>query len=294
MRDISATIIDLAARGYLQIKEIKHEGIFRNDTDYQFIKLKEFRNDSQLLPHEKSLLRGIFGNEDTFVTLSSLQGSFYTDLEDIRDAVYDAVVRQGFFPRNPDVVRKTYRFFGGAIAGLGVGGAFFQWIAANNGQQLPWTTAAALGVAASGVVIMLFAPILPRKTPRGAQLHEEILGFEEFLTRAEGAELKTAEQQNIFERLLPYAMALGVAELWAKRFAKLQLQRPEWYQGSFSGPFQPVIFTRQLGYASSSMNRSLSVAPRSAGGAASWSSGGSGFSGGFSGGGGGGGGGGAW
>jgi uncharacterized membrane protein YgcG len=94
-------------------------------------------------------------------------------------------------------------------------------------------------------------------------------------------------------------MALGVAGLWAKRFEGLALRLPSWYAGQYDGSFQPTMFTSRLGYAASSMNRSLSVAPRStsgglSGGGSSWSGGGSGFGGGFSGGGGGGGGGGAW
>ena len=290
MRDISATIIDLARRGYLQIKEIQREGLLRNSTDYQFVRLKEYRNDSTLLAHEKLVLGGIFGG-DSVASLSNLEGSFYSEMPGIREAVYDAVVSNGFFPKSPDNVRGLYRVLGIMIVVLGIAGAFFQF----NDHRFPWTVAGALGVAGSGLVLILFAPFLPRKTPAGARLHEDILGFEEYLSRAESAEIQATERQNVFERMLPYAMALGVAALWAKRFEALKLQAPGWYQGVDSGGFRPLIFVNQLNYASNSMNRSLSVAPRSASsGTSSWSGGGSGFGGGFSGGGGGGGGGGAW
>ena len=51
-RDITATIIDLAIRGYIQIKEMKK--------DHTLILLKDYKSDSTLLPFEKKTLRGIF------------------------------------------------------------------------------------------------------------------------------------------------------------------------------------------------------------------------------------------
>ncbi len=39
MRDISATIIDLAVRGYIKIEEISSKGWF-SSTDYRFIRLR--------------------------------------------------------------------------------------------------------------------------------------------------------------------------------------------------------------------------------------------------------------
>jgi uncharacterized membrane protein len=300
MRDISATIIDLAARGYLRIKEIKREGILRDSVDYQFIKEKEFRHDPALKTHEKLVLGGIFGIASEYKTLSTLEGEFYSELREIRDAVYNSVVDEGYFPMDPRTVRLSYGMLGGAIIVLGVIGTVLQLIGAQSGHNFPWTTAAALGVGASGIVILLFARILPRKTPAGSKMHENILGLEEYLSRAESQELAAAEQQSLFERLLPYAVALGVTQLWAKRFENLSLQPPTWYHGEYPTAFYPTDFAARMGIMSSSMNRSLATAPRSTGigsggfDGSSWSGGGSGFGGGFSGGGGGGGGGGAW
>lgn len=292
MRDISATIIDLAARGYLRIKEIKHEGIIHDSTDYQFVKLLDYANDPNLRAHEKAVLRGIF-NGDHCMSLSNLEGTFYTELPIIRDAVYESVVRQGFFPQDPQHLRVTYRAVGAFVAAVGFIAAVVPLL---SGQSFPWTVAGALGVAASGIVVVLFAPILPRKTPAGARLHEDILGFEEYLMRAEQQELQVSEQQQLFERLLPYAMALGVAHLWSKRFDHLKLQPPTWYQAEYGSQFLATMCSRRLGNASATFARSLAIAPRSTSlGGSGWSSGTSGFGGGgFSGGGGGGGGGGAW
>lgn len=98
---------------------------------------------------------------------------------------------------------------------------------------------------------------------------------------------------SLFERCLPYALAFGVAEQWARAFEGLYTQPPSWYVGNGDG-FSVSQFGRDLNHASSSMGQSFTSQPRStSGSASSW--GGSGFGGGgFSGGGGGGGGGGSW
>jgi uncharacterized membrane protein len=102
---------------------------------------------------------------------------------------------------------------------------------------------------------------------------------------------------ELFERFLPYALALGVEQAWANQFSQVLAQAaaapggsgsgysPSWYTGSGFGNFSAVSFTSSFSSSFSSAISSSSAAPGS-------SSGGGG--GGSSGGGGGGGGGGGW
>ena len=95
---------------------------------------------------------------------------------------------------------------------------------------------------------------------------------------------------EVFEKYLPYAIALDVENQWSDRFASLFLQKdqhytPTWYSGQHWNAHQPALF-------SSAMGSSLSTAIASSATALGSSSGGGG--GGSSGGGGGGGGGGGW
>ena len=105
-----------------------------------------------------------------------------------------------------------------------------------------------------------------------------------------GLGLEAQRQRNVFEALLPYAMALGVASAWAREFEGIyQSAPPVWFHGhtpSSSG-FSTPRFERTLTSAMSRAGTGMTAAPRSQG---SSGSGG----GGFSGGGGGGGGGGSW
>ncbi|KKT22394.1 MAG: hypothetical protein UW07_C0037G0011, partial [Candidatus Nomurabacteria bacterium GW2011_GWF2_43_8] len=92
------------------------------------------------------------------------------------------------------------------------------------------------------------------------------------------------KKPEVFEKLLPYAMALGVADIWAKEFEGIYMAPPNWYVGSGNAAFSAMAFNHSLSNFSSYTSSSLSSSSSGSG------SGG----GGSSGGGGGGGGGGGW
>jgi uncharacterized membrane protein YgcG len=103
---------------------------------------------------------------------------------------------------------------------------------------------------------------------------------------------------ELFEKYLPYAMALGVEGRWSRAFEGICKEPPEWYVGSGPvGTFEPAGLTQHLAQMGNVTASAMQSAPRSesSGGNSSSSSGfggGGGFSGGgFSGGGFGGGGG---
>ena len=135
-----------------------------------------------------------------------------------------------------------------------------------------------------GFLIALFHLLMAKPTKAGRKLLDHIEGFALYLGTAEEERLnllnppeRTPEH---FEKLLPYAIALGLAHQWSAQFASVvgATSMPNWYRGR--GHFDIDRFDRNLGSAVSS----TSAPSRRSG------SGG----GGFSGGGGGGGGGGSW
>lgn len=120
----------------------------------------------------------------------------------------------------------------------------------------------------------------------------EILGFKEFIivTEEDKIEFMLAENPELYYEVLPYAQVLGVTDEWEKKFAKITLQPPTWYEGNIS-VFDYLILHRCM---TGAMMRSMTKAAQQArgGGHVGRSGGGGGF-GGFGGGGFGGGGGGA-
>jgi uncharacterized membrane protein YgcG len=271
--DVTATLLDLAVRGHLRIEEVESSGfLFLRDRDFRLVKLP---SDGALRPHEALLLERLFATGDT-VLVSSLKNRFHAHLPAIRAAVDHAVSRDArFFPASPEAVRRRYAGVG--MAGL-IGGivAFF----------LNAPPHAAGAVALTGGMILAFAPVMPRRTPRGRAVYEEILGFREFVSRVEKDRLertggRTAER---FERVLPFALVLGAADAWADAFDGIYQEPPRWYASRTPGPFRTRSFVDGLGQSLGTIGAALASTPR--GGSGRSGLGGGGFSGGGFGGGG--------
>jgi uncharacterized membrane protein len=151
------------------------------------------------------------------------------------------------------------------------------------------------------VVLMLvangvFGKLLRAPTVAGQAAMDHIKGFKMYLEVAEGEALKRVKEPpppltpQLFESYLPAALALGVEQRWAERFADvLNVQAPDYSPAWYVGPGWNI---RDVGNFSSNLGSSLSSAISSSSTAPGSSSGGDG--GGSSGGGGGGGGGGGW
>ena len=102
--DITATIIDLAIRGYFKIKKKKLKKVFLgNKASYTFVKLKSA---SGLSGYERKVYNGIFKNNVRSVSMSTLQAKFYRNLKDIKSLLYKRVVDLSLFTDNPEKVRN--------------------------------------------------------------------------------------------------------------------------------------------------------------------------------------------
>ena len=175
-------------------------------------------------------------------------------------------------------------FFGGEIMGL----VFLAKVA---------------GVAVVVILIVLifvnwfFYELMKAPTRKGRKLLDKVDGFRDYLVVAEQDELRfkhpPEKTPELFERYLPYALALDVEEVWGDKFSEViaraqsdgSYRQPNWYHGSGWRSHSVGSFAGELGSTLASTVASSSTAPGSSSG-----SGG----GGSSGGGGGGGGGGGW
>jgi uncharacterized membrane protein YgcG len=144
----------------------------------------------------------------------------------------------------------------------------------------------------------VFGMLMKAPTMAGRKLLDEIEGFRMFLRATEQERLEflhpPEKTPELFEKYLPYAVALDVENRWADQFsdvfARIQQAEgrdynPSFYRGSYTH-FNAASFTNDIGNKMASSLSSASTSPSS-------SSSGSG-GGGSSGGGGGGGGGGGW
>jgi uncharacterized membrane protein YgcG len=251
LRDISASIVDLARRGYLKIEE-------RKKNDFYLIKTK---NDNHgLQPFEKKLLEGIFGDKD----IARLKDKHLAKtVEEASNLVYDQLVTEGFFPKNPNATRIFYSIIG--VLAL---------ISGNLGLAL---------------IAFTFGRAMPAKTIFGVEAANISKSLKNFLTSQERQLAFQAKNQQLFEKLLPYAVAFGVERIWAERFRDINLKPPEWYTSYGSTrAFNSLVFTKSLSSSMSSFRSAATPVTSTTGHVSGFGGGG------FSGGGGGGGGGGSW
>ena len=286
MRDITATIVDLAVRGYIVIEEKEKSKMVEIFTgkEYVFHLKKQPSEWIGLKSHEYTLLSGIFsGGSDPDVELSSLHNEFYKNIPSIRNCIFDALLKRGYFLHRPDYVRSTY-----VGAGI-VTAVLLCFLGTPLAQQLgmvptPFYIAAIL----SGGIIAGFAWFMPARTAVGAKALAGVLGFEDFLVHVESDHMNRISQTpETFEKFLPFAMALGVEKKWVGAFQNIYTQPPSWYQGGYhNGGFYPIAFVNSLDNMSRSAGSVMSSAPRSSGGSGFGGGGGAGGGGGGGGGGG--------
>ena len=273
--DVTATIIDLAVRGYLTIVEVPTSGWF-GKTDWTLV--RRTPPDGALLEYERRLMDGIF-EDGSEVTLSSLKTTFVPRLKRVTDALYDDAVQRGWFVGRPDRVRQRWVWLG--IGALLLAGAIEY-------AALRWTRYAIVPIPLIllGVLVAIGARWMPRRTPAGTGLVRRVAGFRTVIATAETHLSRWAEQENVFTRFLPYAIVFGLTEKWAKAFEGLARQPDtSWYVSSH--PFAYAAFADAMDGFSVTTAGTIASTPSG--------SGASGFGGGgFAGGGGGGGGGGSW
>jgi uncharacterized membrane protein YgcG len=288
--DVTATLVDLAVRGYLRIEEVPRSNPDKKPKDWTLVRLKA--SDGDLLEFEGTLLDRLFEGRTT-VTLSELKTTFATSMAAVQTGLYRHVTERGWFRANPRTMRAAWRAAG---IGLAIVGAVITAVLVNARVQARGVALVGVAIAVVGLVVAALAKAAPARTPDGTAVLAQTLGFRRYLATAEANQLQFEEGQDIFSRYLPYAIVFGLADRWARVFAEVAasgraVAQPGWYVGYYNPV--PGLFWGQA--FAGSMERFSSVATESLSAPTPGSSGGSGFGGGgFSGGGVGGGGGGGW
>lgn len=265
-RAVTATLLDLARRGYAKVTCTPNLFITKRNADVR-----------ALHPFEKALYDALFLHRQE-VTVYELKGEFWRAIEKSRKEMFEELHTRELFEKNPSVIRTIWIMVACVLVAVGffatndLGGGFF------------------LSMLICAVIVAVFGWQMPRMTKEGAILVEEAKGFKVFLSVTEKARLDFTDaperSPEQFAMFLPAAVAFGVEEKWAKQFEGIDMVPPSYLDGAWTAT-SSVAISHLLSDLHTSAMSSYS-APSSGG------SGHSGFSGGGSGGGFGGGGGGSW
>lgn len=267
----TAAVINLAVKGHLTID--------KDGDDYTL----RHKDSTTGLAHGEEALIGKLFSEGTTLELDNENHSVVSAAMAAHRRSLKKAYHKVFFHKNSTLLLPP------ALATVALGIALAK-------MQLA-TPAVFVLLAVMVLVQFVFFRLLHAPTAAGRKLLDQIDGFRMYLEVAEKDELALRnppkKTPQLFEAYLPFALALGVEQKWAEKFAGVFASlrdgtaggyHPGWYGGHFD--------TRNLGGFTDSVGNSLTSAISSAATPPGSSSGGGG--GGSSGGGGGGGGGGGW
>jgi len=292
--DVSATVMDLAVRGFLRIEEIQSGTMFSR-TDWRLVQLPPPPGQT-LRPYEATVLEGLFA-EGSDVKLSDLKYKFNTTLNLAIRQMYTEVVERGWFRRSPLRQRAGWQALGFLLIGAGAVSCFYLGVVTRAidrtggfGVGIPSGVVLGLGLIVAGLIFRILGKRMAAKTAAGSAVYAQSLGFRKYLETAEADQIRFEEASAIFSRYLPYAIVFGVADRWAGTFQKVAeaaaaagspIVMPTWY--IYSGAMFPDFTSIADGAGSFASSAGGTFAAT----ASSGSSGGSAFGGGgFSGGGG--------
>jgi uncharacterized protein (TIGR04222 family) len=244
VRDVLATVLDLARRGAIAINESGTEGgAFGMGATYTHeFELKDPGKATR--PFERRLLDLMFGLDakpgDT-VSMGEFRQRYTSNADDIAAGFYDELVANGYFPESPEAARKrwTTRAWLGPIAF----GALALLITTAAGVTTGWLYFVIIIAVLVALLGTYLAGHMGVKTRAGAEAAAKWRAFRRYLDDIDERE-NLEESKDIFDKFLPYAVAFGLEHSFVQKFAAAQTPMPDWFGGGVygmpMGPGRPV------------------------------------------------------
>ena len=278
-KSFTASIIDLAIKGYLKIEEQDESGFLSKKKSFDLVSMRDIGSGPDLPSEEKVLHETLFRIKDRV----SVAGK------------YDKTIEQ------------TY-----AIHKANLQAQHDDFINEGNNTRLLWLPillTIAVGILSAFILVrsvyapginlkvliifgvigmagfLLYIYLIRQPTVKKLALRSKIKGHKMYLEMAEKERLNILNPPDLtptyFESMLPYAFALGVEHKWSNLFKKIlehAQYRPDWHNSA-----NHIHFSHHFGRDfSTNVSRAATPPPKAGGGG----SGGGGFSGGGGGGGG--------
>ena len=283
-RDISAALIDLAIRKYLVIHDDskKRLGIFKSR---QFALELINADFSGLKPFESALLKAIFPSQQAGEKIEIKKLKRHHMAMQIQMIIKDLhqSLEKEYGLIEPTGKKWMAIFFVLAVV------IYFPIMFLG---QTPFGPGAIIGGVIASISLIVFAILMPRRSHAGVAAYEHVKGLELYMKTAEADRLnmmqsvespyaQPSKTYDLFEKLLPYAVALGVEKSWAKQFDGVFSETPDWYRGGGATNLHAAALATGLTSGLSSMNQAFSASSGSSGGGSAGGGGGGGGGGGW-------------
>lgn len=188
---ITATIINLAVKGYLKIEKLEKKIFFLGD-DYKLIKTDKKTED--LYKYEEVVLSALFKRGDE-VKLSSLKNKFATDIRGLSSNISSDLKERGLIDKKS---------------------IWWQIVMISLGFLLVVTSFGGL-IMLAGIAFIIFGAFMRRLTSEGSEMKRKIKGFKLYLETAEKYRARFYEKENMLELILPYAILFDLTGKWLKK-----------------------------------------------------------------------------
>lgn len=220
--DVTATIVDLAVRNYVAIRELGPSN---------WVLVRRNPPDGALTDYERAVYQQVLGDAPE-VPLAAL----HVDMGAVREAMYADVVSREWFARRPDHDRSLWSVVGVLLAFLGAVATVVLALTVGNALI-------GLALVVGGLGLALGARMMPARTRRGSVLVQQVRGLLSYLRGTEARSIPPADREMVLSRSLPYAVVLGEADGWIRRFGELDPSADGtpgiyWYETKSPGEFQ--------------------------------------------------------
>ncbi|MEL4357640.1 MULTISPECIES: DUF2207 family protein [unclassified Luteococcus] len=204
--DVTATLLDLAVRGWVRIVELPRENVHRGP-DWSFERLEGGEGD--LRPFEKRLRDAVAPADGPGAAVSAISEAVTPVVEEVQHELYQDVVHRGWFDRSPEQTRSTWTLLGWGLLAGAIVSTILLVLFTSFGLVGFALTALALGA-------LIVAQEMPRRTARGSALLAGLSALASQLQTQPTNQLPAGEEYLELSRILPYAIVLGGRERWVK------------------------------------------------------------------------------
>jgi hypothetical protein len=231
-----ATLYWLAERG--EVTVVEEPGRRLGQRRYRLVRRPARR---PMAPYEDALLDAIFtdrGRGDDEVPLDRARSRLMRGFKRFRAAVEAELRNQGLLDADRKRVRDRIGNFGGVLligAALLVVPLLLLFEPAHGG----WPLFIPLGLGVGGFVALLVYASHTPLSNEGLRRARYWRGFREYLRDVAGHD--TPPPAEGLDRLLPYAVALGLGGRWSKFMKDQRLEPPAWFHAATPGDSHPAF-----------------------------------------------------
>ncbi len=257
------TLLDLAKRDVVQIREREGQGVWGKKSIFEFVVRQP---GAALAPFEQVILTEAFARakQTGVVSLEDLGKGLQGGRSRISEALKGELRQRGLIDPARERIRNQFYIWGGVLLFLALLVGIPTAVLFRVAGVLPMITLFLIAIA-----VFILGASMSVRTAEGERIAAAWTAFQDFLKRI--ADGRAPDAAQYLEVYLPYAAAFGLEDKWMKRYANAGVGLPGWFSplspGNYSASW--VAFSGAIHSASSTAGASSAAGAGAAGGGSS-------------------------